>query len=77
MSIEVKRSCNSSVRLTQDRINFNCITIALTGSAAEEYHAVTKLYPNKKDTEILEHLIAVGILRNLQYLKMKGDEDVL
>lgn len=61
MSIEVKRSCNTSVRLTPDRVNFNCITISLTGIAAEYYHKITTLYPDMKDTELLADLVAYGI----------------
>ena len=61
MSIEIKRSCNSSVRLTEDRVNFNCITISFTGKAAEYYHKITTLYPDMKDTELLAELVAYGI----------------
>lgn len=77
MSIEVKRSCNSSVRLTEDRINFNCITISLTGEVAQLYHKITALYKDMKDTELLAHLIALGIVRSAQYMDMidGGDDE--
>lgn len=73
MSIEVKRSCNSSVRLTEDRINFNCITISLTGEAAAQYHKISESYKDMKDTEILVNLIAYGIARYACFFEMKEE----
>lgn len=73
MSIEIKRSCNSSVRLTEDRVNFNCITISLTGKAAEYYHKITTLYPDMKDTELLADLVAYGI--GFHAVKLMGKEE--
>ena len=75
MSIEIKRSCNSSVRLTEDRVNFNCITISLTGKAAEYYHKITTLYPDMKDTELLADLVAHGIgYHVVRFLEKEEDE---
>lgn len=61
MSVEVKRNCSSSVRVTDERVNFNSMTIVLTEKCAEIYHQLERDYPGLTEIDVFKRIVSMGL----------------
>lgn len=61
MTVIIKRSCNSNVRVAEDKILFNAFSIAIDGEEFEKFKKILELPGEPYPAAVLHWVISRGI----------------
>ena len=78
MSVVMKRSCNSSIKVENDKITFNSFVLTIDKKRYKEFKIISDNVMISPDTpdrnaRILEHILELGLVHYA--LVMSGEEE--
>lgn len=74
MSITVKRSCNSNIHQSDEKINFNAFTIVLDGEEYAKFKKLLELPGEPYPAAVLHWIISRGLDAQMAVSYPEGEE---